>query len=362
LQIYGGGALSGTPLTLVSDTQISGNSTGAASFGLSSATTRLAGQQITLASGLDDLSLKFNGVDVAVSLDLAGVITTTPSSVSGLTLRWEAATATTGRLITEYDSLQNTLSVNGPINALGYKTADREISLQDDAIKVQSTDNTPFAITATATSIAGTRVTLDELPYEDLLVFTTGGGAREIAAEYAQPVEVQDITTYEIRSIGDTGNMVEVLDADTGHSIATRVVSGDRQTTYGEFLFTLRGRAEDGDKFILQQDASGTADSRNLDRMIAMQAGDDNVVGKMGFQDMFGAMIADVGSSLRSGKIAVEVHEENLMAAKEAESEFAGVNLDTEAAALLEYQQAYQASARILSTARELFQSLMEVV
>ena len=50
------------------------------------------------------------------------------------------------------------------------------------------------------------------------------------------------------------------------------------------------------------------------------------------------------------------------MAAKEAEAEFAGVNLDTEAAALIEFQQAYQASARILSTARELFQSLMEVV
>ena len=48
--------------------------------------------------------------------------------------------------------------------------------------------------------------------------------------------------------------------------------------------------------------------------------------------------------------------------AKEAEAEFSGVNLDTEAAALLEFQQAYQASARILSTARELFQSLMEVV
>jgi flagellar hook-associated protein 1 FlgK len=77
---------------------------------------------------------------------------------------------------------------------------------------------------------------------------------------------------------------------------------------------------------------------------------------------MFGAMIAGVGSSLRSGKIAAEVQEENLMAAKEAEAEFSGVNLDTEAAALLEYQQAYQASARILSTARELFQSLMDVV
>jgi len=77
---------------------------------------------------------------------------------------------------------------------------------------------------------------------------------------------------------------------------------------------------------------------------------------------MFGAIIAEVGSSVQSSKIAVEVQEENLMAAREAEAEFAGVNLDSEAAALIEFQQAYQASARILSTARELFQSLMEVV
>ena len=41
---------------------------------------------------------------------------------------------------------------------------------------------------------------------------------------------------------------------------------------------------------------------------------------------------------------------------------FSGVNLDEEAASLLEFQQAYQASARILSTARELFQSLIDVV
>ena len=360
LQIFGGGSLSGAPLSLVSDAQISGNSIGAASFGLTSATTRLAGQLITLESDMDDLSLNFNDVDVAVSLSVAGDVTTDPSTVSGLTLRWEAATETTGRLIAEYDSAQNTLSINVPINALGYKTADREISLQGDAIKVQSTDNKSFAVTATATSIAGARIKLDDLPYEDLLVFTTGGGARSIAAEYALPVEAQDITTYEIRSIGDTGNMIEIWDSDTGHSIATRVVSGDRQTNYGSFLFTLRGRSEDGDKFTLQQDAAGTGDSRNLDLIIGLQNSSD--AEKMGFQEMFGVMIADIGSSLRSGKIAAQVQEENLMAAKEAEAEFSGVNLDSEAAALLEYQQAYQASARILSTARELFQSLMEVV
>ena len=73
-------------------------------------------------------------------------------------------------------------------------------------------------------------------------------------------------------------------------------------------------------------------------------------------------MIAELGASVQSAKIAAETNEESLMAAREAESEFSGVNLDSEAAALIEFQQAYQASARILSTARELFQSLMEVV
>ena len=73
-------------------------------------------------------------------------------------------------------------------------------------------------------------------------------------------------------------------------------------------------------------------------------------------------MIAKVGSSVNSSKIALEIQEENMIAAKEAEAEFAGVNLDTEAANLIQQQQAYQASARILSTARELFETLIQVV
>ena len=51
-----------------------------------------------------------------------------------------------------------------------------------------------------------------------------------------------------------------------------------------------------------------------------------------------------------------------LDAAEASQSEFAGVNLDEEAAHLLEFQQAYQASARILQTAKEMFQSLIVVV
>jgi flagellar hook-associated protein 1 FlgK len=49
-------------------------------------------------------------------------------------------------------------------------------------------------------------------------------------------------------------------------------------------------------------------------------------------------------------------------AALEGELSYSGVNLDEEAASLMEFQQAYQASARILSTAREMFDSLLDVI
>ena len=49
-------------------------------------------------------------------------------------------------------------------------------------------------------------------------------------------------------------------------------------------------------------------------------------------------------------------------ASVEAESAFSGVNLDTEASNLIEQQQAYQASARVLSTARELFETLLQTL
>jgi flagellar hook-associated protein FlgK len=359
LQIFGSGSLAGQAIVLASDNEVSGNSTAAARFGLTAPVSRLAGQQLTLAAGLNDLSLTFDSTAVTVSLDSNGVVTTVPTTVAGLTLRWEAATSTTGRLVAEYDSTLHSLTITTPQDALGFKVTDREIGLQNDVIKVVSTDNRAFEISASATSVAGKQVKLVNLPQEDLLVFVTGGGARSIGAEYSLPVTKPDLTSYEIRAVGNDGNLIEIWDGDTGHSIATRVISGDQRTRYGEFEFQLHGKAADGDAFTLQQDVIGTGDSRNINRIIELREGDGKIGG---FQALFGAMIAELGASVQSAKIAAETNEESLMAAREAESEFSGVSLDSEAAALIEFQQAYQASARILSTARELFQSLMEVV
>ena len=73
-------------------------------------------------------------------------------------------------------------------------------------------------------------------------------------------------------------------------------------------------------------------------------------------------MISELSTNLRLITLSLDSSSSTLDAAEASQSEFAGVNLDEEAAHLLEFQQAYQASARILQTAKELFQSLIEVV
>ena len=71
--------------------------------------------------------------------------------------------------------------------------------------------------------------------------------------------------------------------------------------------------------------------------------------------------MSKVGSQVKSGKLNVEAAEAMREASEEAEAQFSG-ELDSQAAALIEFQQAYQASSRILQTARELFQTLIDTV
>ena len=84
--------------------------------------------------------------------------------------------------------------------------------------------------------------------------------------------------------------------------------------------------------------------------------------GKGNFQEIFSTTLAKVGSNVQANQLSLSAAKSNMEAAEGSESEFAGVNLDEEAANLLKYQQAYQASARILQTAKELFQTLIDVV
>ena len=166
----------------------------------------------------------------------------------------------------------------------------------------------------------------------------------------------------QVIAVSDDALRYEILDSNTGHSIATRILDDNNSFTFNTHQIQVRGKTALNDNFIIERTQSGAGDARNFDSLIAQQSADMDGVGSGGFSDIFSTIVASVGSSVRSNEQALDGAEATKEAAIESEAEFSGVNLDSEAAALIEFQQAYQASARVLSTARELFQTLIDVV
>ena len=147
-----------------------------------------------------------------------------------------------------------------------------------------------------------------------------------------------------------------------GHSISTRILDNARSFEAIGSRFQFSDEALIGESFLISNNNSGSGDNRNINNMLDLQSDKMQSKGKGNFQQIFSNTVAKVGSNVQTNKLSLTAAEANKDAAESALSEFSGVSLDDEAAHLLEFQQAYQASARLLQTARELFQSLIEVV
>ena len=69
--------------------------------------------------------------------------------------------------------------------------------------------------------------------------------------------------------------------------------------------------------------------------------------------------MSNTGAEIQANQQTLESNEVAYQLALDNKNEFTGVDLDTEAARLMEQQQAYQALARVLTTARELLDTLL---
>jgi flagellar hook-associated protein 1 FlgK len=76
--------------------------------------------------------------------------------------------------------------------------------------------------------------------------------------------------------------------------------------------------------------------------------------------DTYAMALADVGVNVQSAKTSSELSTASASQAEQARSSQAGVNLDEEAARLIQYQQSYQAAAKVLQVAQTLFDSLLQ--
>ncbi|KFI21970.1 flagellar hook-associated protein FlgK [Nitrosococcus oceani] len=130
----------------------------------------------------------------------------------------------------------------------------------------------------------------------------------------------------------------------------------------GGLNFTVSGVPADGDTFMLQNNTGGVGDNRNALSLAGLQTKPVFQDGTTTYQEQYGRLVADVGARTRQAEANQDTQKILLDQAVAAREGGSGVNLEEEAANLIRFQQAFQAAARVISTADTMFQTLLGAV
>ena len=84
--------------------------------------------------------------------------------------------------------------------------------------------------------------------------------------------------------------------------------------------------------------------------------------GSATFQEAYNQIVGGVGTRTRDARIGEEASETILRQSIAQRESVSGVNLDEEAADLIRFQNAYQASARVIQISSELFDSILSAL
>lgn len=139
-----------------------------------------------------------------------------------------------------------------------------------------------------------------------------------------------------------------------------------------DWSMTLTGVPKSGDTFTIAPTKFPAANNGNAAAMLAIR--DAGIVGQeiqpgpppvtipgSTATDAYAKAVADVGVRVQSAKSAAE---QSMVIASEVQAQLAdkvGVNLDEEAARLIQFQQSYQASAKVLQIAQSLMDTILQL-
>ncbi len=128
---------------------------------------------------------------------------------------------------------------------------------------------------------------------------------------------------------------------------------------YNGWSLVLDGVPVAGDSFSVKPTTSPAGDNRNALAMGAL-AGLKLVDGAT-INEAYAAVVGDVGTRVQGARDTASVTSSLKAEASSRQQNLSGVNLDEEAANLLRFQQAYQASAKIIQASQTVFEALLSV-
>ena len=135
-------------------------------------------------------------------------------------------------------------------------------------------------------------------------------------------------------------------------------VDGDPIVINGSEI-SISGAPAVGDQFTIEANFGAGGDNGNALLLSDVQSRDILEGGTVSINDNYGQLVAGVGATTHQIKSNLDAQGVVLKNAEDSVLASSAVNLDEEAAKLIQYQQAYQAVAQVVSVASTLFDSLL---
>lgn len=162
------------------------------------------------------------------------------------------------------------------------------------------------------------------------------------------------------------GGQVEVF-MDEGVELFTNTAGVFNTTptavaTHLGFQITMTGQPSVGDRFSIDYNTGGSADNRNVLALSQIQSRGILNQGAQTISETNGLMVETIGSFTNEAKITTEAAEALLEQSVRIRESVSGVNLDEEAAKMIEFEMGYNAAAQVINIARGLFDTLLNAV
>ncbi|PLL12117.1 flagellar hook-associated protein FlgK [Tabrizicola sp. TH137] len=242
--------------------------------------------------------------------------------------------------------------------AAGFASLGAAISVNGGSLTALSANGSALDIPVTTSSLAGQRLNLTNLPPEDLIVVMTGASNLRLAGSITAGPPPSLLPSVELRVLDAETNRVGLFDIATGHSIGTRVLDSTGGTVIDGLSISVTGNPATGDSFRLTPNTDGRNDGRALDAILGLRFA-DVTTGRGGFASILSNLQSEVGTRAAAAEQRVSARTAVHDTIRRADAEQGAVDLDAEAARLLELQQNYNAAAQIMRVAQELFDTLL---
>jgi flagellar hook-associated protein 1 FlgK len=134
--------------------------------------------------------------------------------------------------------------------------------------------------------------------------------------------------------------------------------SGTLQST--SISFSMTGSPSTGDSYTVAANTSGTQDGRNA-LAIANLTSSTTFTGTLTLTSAYANYVNSIGNTASQLEASNTSQQSLVTQLTSQQQSVQGVNLDEEAANLLQYQQLYQANSKVIQTAASLFQTLIGI-